>query len=160
MLIRRRDGGTEEKWDTVSACGTSGRGRIDLTLYSKKSQSPPNRYKRHLLVIFYLVDSPEGGHVHSLPPDGTCSTNTGGILTGPAVDDGIDQDLEGILATKSNLSHDNTCKSQKAPQPQDLLHVVHLQWSFSASYGWFLLFLKIQCDADVMLTNCFNINDT
>lgn len=84
---------------------------------TSKSQSPIDRYKSNLCVKLYLVDSPEGGHIHSLPPDGTCTTNTGGVLTGPAVDDGIDQDLEGILATKGNLSHDNTCESQIKPPP-------------------------------------------
>lgn len=51
----------------------------------------------------YLIDSTEGRHVDSLPPDGTCTANTGGILPGPAVDDGIDQNLEGILAAKVNI---------------------------------------------------------
>lgn len=48
----------------------------------------------------YLVDSTEGRHIHSLPPYSTRTTNTGGVLTGSAVDDGIYQDLEGILWTK------------------------------------------------------------
>lgn len=48
----------------------------------------------------YLVDSTEGRHIHSLPPDGTGTTDTGGVLTGSTVDDGIHQDLEGILGTK------------------------------------------------------------
>lgn len=52
---------------------------------------------------FYLVDSTEGRHVDSLPPDGTCTTNTGGILTRSTVDDGIDQDLEGILEATVNI---------------------------------------------------------
>lgn len=47
----------------------------------------------------YLVDSTEGRHVHGLPPDGTGTTDTGGVLTGSTVDDGIHQDLEGILGT-------------------------------------------------------------
>lgn len=50
--------------------------------------------------LCYLVDSAKRRHVHSLPPDGTSTTDTGGVLTGPAVDDGIDQDLQRILETK------------------------------------------------------------
>lgn len=56
-----------------------------------------------LYAKFYLVDSTEGRHVDSLPPDGTCTTNTGGILTRSTVDDGIDQDLEGILEVTVNI---------------------------------------------------------
>lgn len=48
----------------------------------------------------YLVDSTEGRHIHSLPPDGTSTSDTSGVLTGSAVDDGIHQDLEGILGKK------------------------------------------------------------
>lgn len=49
----------------------------------------------------HLVDSTEGRHIHSLPPDSTSTTNTGRVLTGSAVDDGIHQDLEGVLGDKS-----------------------------------------------------------
>ena len=45
----------------------------------------------------YLVDSAERGHIHSLPPDGTGTTDTGGVLTGSTVDDGVHQNLEGVL---------------------------------------------------------------
>lgn len=49
----------------------------------------------------YLVDPTEGRHIHSLPPDGTGTTDTGRVLTGSTVDDGIHQDLEGVLGNKS-----------------------------------------------------------
>lgn len=45
----------------------------------------------------HLVDSAEGRHIYSLPPDGTSTTDTGGVLTGSTVDDGIHQDLKGVL---------------------------------------------------------------
>ena len=45
----------------------------------------------------YLVDPAERGHVHSLPPDGTGAPDTGRVLTGTAVDDGVDQHLQGVL---------------------------------------------------------------
>lgn len=51
----------------------------------------------------YLVDSTERRHIHSLPPDGTSATDTGGILSGSAVDDGVDQDLEGVLGRKCKI---------------------------------------------------------
>lgn len=53
----------------------------------------------------HLVDSTEGWHIHSLPPDGTSTTNTGGVLTGSAVDDGVHQDLEGVLEMEKNQQH-------------------------------------------------------
>ena len=49
------------------------------------------------MLLCYLVDSAQWGHVHSLPPHGTSATDTGGVLTGSTVDDGVHQDLEGIL---------------------------------------------------------------
>lgn len=51
----------------------------------------------------YLVDSTEGGHIHGLPPDGTSTTDTSGVLTGSAVDDGIHQDLEGVLGKEMEI---------------------------------------------------------
>lgn len=50
--------------------------------------------------LCYLVDSAEGRHIHSLPPDGTGTADTGGVLTGSTVDDGVHQDLKGILGTE------------------------------------------------------------
>merc|ERR1712112_466182 len=47
-----------------------------------------------------LVDPPEWRHIDSLPPDSTSTTNTGGVLTGPRVNDGIHQNLEGVLASE------------------------------------------------------------
>lgn len=66
----------------------------------KGVEDPTDTFRRYFYAKLYLVDSTEGRHIDRLPPDGTCTANTGGILTGPAVDDGIDQDLEGILEVK------------------------------------------------------------
>lgn len=91
---------------SILLVGTSGRecGHLCITcLLYTKSGRPIYTFKNIYYVTFYLVDSTEGRHIDSLPPDGTCTTNTGGILTGPAVDDGIDQDLEGILEVKVNI---------------------------------------------------------
>lgn len=44
-----------------------------------------------------LIDSPQWGHINSLSPDGTSGTDTGGVFTGAAVDDGIDGDLDRVL---------------------------------------------------------------
>lgn len=40
-----------------------------------------------------LVDATQWGHVNSLTSDGTGTSDTGGVLTGSAVDDGVDQHL-------------------------------------------------------------------
>ena len=45
----------------------------------------------------YLVDSTQRGHIHGLPPDCAGTTDTGGVLPGAAVDDGVDQHLQGVL---------------------------------------------------------------
>jgi hypothetical protein len=44
-----------------------------------------------------LVDAAERGHIDGLATDGTGGTDTGGVFTGTAVDDGIDGDLDGVL---------------------------------------------------------------
>ena len=41
-----------------------------------------------------LVDAAEGGHIDGLTTNGTLRSNTGGILSGSSVDDGIDQNLQ------------------------------------------------------------------
>lgn len=40
-----------------------------------------------------LVDAAEGRHIDGLSADGTCGTDSGGVFTGTAVDDGVDSDL-------------------------------------------------------------------
>ena len=40
-----------------------------------------------------LVDSPEGRDIDGLTADGTLGANTGGVLTGPSVDNGVNEDL-------------------------------------------------------------------
>jgi hypothetical protein len=42
------------------------------------------------------VDTAEGRDIDGLATDGTGGTNTGGVLTGTAVDDGINSDLDGV----------------------------------------------------------------
>lgn len=44
-----------------------------------------------------LVDAAEGRHIDGLATDGTGGSDTGGVLTGTAVDDGVDGDLDGVL---------------------------------------------------------------
>ena len=46
---------------------------------------------------YSLVDPPERGHIDSLTPDSTSRTNTGGVLTGAAVDDSVNGNLDGVL---------------------------------------------------------------
>lgn len=40
-----------------------------------------------------LVDTAERRHIDSLPPDGTLRSNTGAVLTGASVHNGVDVDL-------------------------------------------------------------------
>lgn len=44
-----------------------------------------------------LVDAAERGHIDGLAADGTGGTDTGGVFTGTAVDDGVNSDLDGVL---------------------------------------------------------------
>lgn len=44
-----------------------------------------------------LVDAAEGGDIDGLATDGTSGTDTGGIFTGTGVDDGINENLDGVL---------------------------------------------------------------
>merc|ERR1719427_2647111 len=44
-----------------------------------------------------LIDSPQRRHIDSLPPDSSCTSNTGGVLTRSGVDDGIDDNLKGVF---------------------------------------------------------------
>ena len=49
-----------------------------------------------------LVDSPEGGHVHSLTPHSSSATDTGRVLTWAGVNDGVHNNLEKLcVATYS-----------------------------------------------------------
>lgn len=45
-----------------------------------------------------LVDATERGDVDGLTLDTTAGTNTGGVFASTAVDDGVDDDLEGVFA--------------------------------------------------------------
>ena len=54
-------------------------------------------------IISYLVDSPEGADIDGLTPDGTGTSNTGGVLTRSGVDDGINQNLNGVLEKKYGI---------------------------------------------------------
>lgn len=42
------------------------------------------------------VDTTKGRHIDSLTTDSTSVTDTGRVFTGPSVDDGIDEDLDGV----------------------------------------------------------------
>ena len=45
----------------------------------------------------HLIHTAQWGHVHSLPPHCSSSPNAGRVLPGAAVDDGVYQDLQGVL---------------------------------------------------------------
>merc|ERR1740128_155174 len=47
-----------------------------------------------------LIDPPKGRDIDGLTPNGSLTSDTGGVLTGSGVDDGIDQDLEGVLSAE------------------------------------------------------------
>merc|ERR1719242_646215 len=46
-----------------------------------------------------LVDSPQGADINGLTTNGTSTTDTGRILTRTRVNDGVDQNLNGVLAS-------------------------------------------------------------
>lgn len=58
----------------------------------------------HYFCLNYLVDSSERGHVHSLSPHCSGSTDTGGVFTGTAVNDGVHQHLQGVLKGEKALN--------------------------------------------------------
>ena len=56
-----------------------------------------------MVLVSYLVDSPEGADIDGLTPDGTGTSNTGRVLTRSGVDDGINQNLNGVLESKYHI---------------------------------------------------------
>lgn len=51
-------------------------------------------YPSYIIPYTYLVDSAEGGDVHSLPAHHTRRTHTGTVFAGAAVDDGVHNNLD------------------------------------------------------------------
>ena len=76
--------------------------------------------KEHSLII-YLVDPSERRHIHGLSPDSSGTTNTSGVLAGSGVDDGVNQDLERVLASQQV---DDLEAVLDNPDSQKLLSVV------------------------------------
>ena len=66
----------------------------------------------------YLVDSSQRRHIDSLSPDGTSTSDTGGVLAGSRVDDGLDEDLERIV---SGQEMDDLATVLHNPDSQQLL---------------------------------------
>merc|ERR1719228_3259856 len=60
-------------------------------------------------------------HIHGLSPDSSGRTNTSGVLAGSGVDDGVNQDLEGVLASQQV---DDLKAVLDNPDSQKLLSVV------------------------------------
>ena len=59
-----------------------------------------------------LVDSSEGRNVDGLLSDDTSSSDTGGVFSGTSLQNGIDEDFKGVLASKEvndleSVSHDS-----------------------------------------------------
>ena len=50
-----------------------------------------------------LVDAPKRGDINGLTTDGTGATDTGGVLTGAGVDDGVHQHLQGVLKREEGM---------------------------------------------------------
>lgn len=44
-----------------------------------------------------MVDSAKGGNIDGLSTNGTSGSDTGGVLTGTTVDNGVDGNLDGVL---------------------------------------------------------------
>jgi hypothetical protein len=47
-----------------------------------------------------LVDSSEGRNVDGLSSDGTSGSNTGGVLSGTGLNDGLEKDFERVLVSE------------------------------------------------------------
>ena len=58
----------------------------------------------------YLVDSPEGGHVHSLTPHSSSATDTGRVLTWAGVNDGVHNNLEKLCVATYSCKMILDCK--------------------------------------------------
>lgn len=60
-----------------------------------------SRFSRSLAEqVDSLVDSSEGRNINSLPSDGTTGADTGGVLSGTGLNDGLEDDLKGILISE------------------------------------------------------------
>ena len=69
----------------------------------------------------YLVDPSERRHVHGLSSDSSSTANTGGVLAGAGVDDGVHHHLERVL---SGQQVDDLEAVLDDPDSQQLLAVV------------------------------------
>lgn len=55
--------------------------------------------------ISNVVDTSEGRNIDGLAADSSGTTNAGGVLAGSGIDDGADQNLDGVLVTKNEQTH-------------------------------------------------------
>lgn len=60
-----------------------------------------------------LVDAAQRGHIHGLAANGAGAADAGGVLAGARINDGVNEDLEGVLGGKKNKKH--TPGDQKCP---------------------------------------------
>jgi len=72
-----------------------------------------------------LVDSAEGGDIDGLTTDGTSRTDTGAVLAGTAVDDGIDSNLNGILVGHDVNNLECVCDDAYSHELLSVVATVH-----------------------------------
>ena len=72
----------------------------DVTLVSPLEKTKKKSQSNAGSAGVYLVDPAQRGHVHSLSPDCTGTTDTSGVLTRSTVDDGVHQNLKRVLQEK------------------------------------------------------------
>lgn len=86
ITIGRASGGVD---DLISKALSNG---LDI---SERSLAGTRRHQ-----VKSLVHATEGGDVNGLASDHTSGTDAGRVLTGTSVDDGINQDLKGVLVSE------------------------------------------------------------
>jgi hypothetical protein len=74
-----------------------------------------------------LVDTTEGGDIDGLTTDGTGGTDTGGIFTGAGVDDGINENLDGVLVREQVDDLESVLDDTDSHQLLSVVATVHHQ---------------------------------
>ena len=74
-----------------------------------------------------LVDTTEGGDIDGLATDGTGGTDTGGIFAGTGVDDGINENLDGVLVREQVDDLEGVLDDTDSHQLLSVVATVHHQ---------------------------------
>ena len=78
----------------------------------------------------YLVDATQGGHVHGLSTDCAGAADAGRVLAGSGINDGVNQDLQGILP-EDGQGEKSAPPAPKNSTPSTLLTSPVSRWMIS-----------------------------